>query len=787
PGPPGAYPDLDPTSDDFCKLAIDLGTAGSVVVAPDGSVLVAASGALRVDRFNPPFPTSPDAAGGCGAVDPQGSPLVDASITNRAPGATPFRETNVLAPGGGMLTPSGLALSPQGTLYAASVLTGAINEYDLSTGALLRTLVEAPNPLSLPTPYGSPQGIAVGPDGTLYYADLNLVGTLSDPSTIGPGPNGKVWRVRFDGNGDPMTPEMVRDGLGFPDGVALFPGNLQQSEWLTFAGSAARKFDNPAESVITEGNVDQLAIRWQIPVTKVITGSPTVAAIDLPGEGLRQVVFFQSWDLAIYAARLSDGSVIWRVETDDQPGASFPSTASVHVAKLANRDTVLVGQGHNFFALDATTGAEVWRFTAGTGCGYDDGGPPGLCGFAGERNQIESSAIVANGLVFFGMDVNDVATGKGGFYALDALDGRMRWFFDLESGMTCRPDPGDEIRKYDGYHSEAQLGLPAGFFATRAGCNHPRSANGCSNVWSSPAADEGRGALFVASSNCDMPIDPMSGDPFPMPPFDEAIFSLDFAGNVRWVWRPREFDNDDLAFGAAPNLFQITVDVAAVPTLVDVVGIGGKDGTYYVLDRDGVNRVTGERWDDDPASHLPAALPYWETNVVDGGDIGGILSTAAVDEANHRIHFSTAPGESGVNSPPATPQLPTVHTLDMDDGSVLWQNAGEMPPLASFSSVSHIPGVVVAGTSLGAKLRSYADDAGTKLGEFDLANFGIGSTPVFVDGTVLVGAGIGTRTTTGSGISDVVANFPSDLTALCVPGTSGCSACDDGEDNDGDG
>ena len=34
---------------------------------------------------------------------------------------------------------------------------------------------------------GSPQGLAVGDDGTLYYADLNLIGTF--PS-VSPGPNG---------------------------------------------------------------------------------------------------------------------------------------------------------------------------------------------------------------------------------------------------------------------------------------------------------------------------------------------------------------------------------------------------------------------------------------------------------------------------------------------------------------------------------------------------------------------------------------------------------------------
>lgn len=787
PGPPGAYPGQNPISSNFCKLAIDIGTAGSVLVDPSGRVLVAASGALRVLRFNPPFPTSPDAAGGCGATDPQGSPMVDASITERAAGETPYREDSLLGPGGNMLTPSGLALSPQGTLYAGSVLTGVIDEYDLETGAFLRQLIDVQPPLVLPTPYGNPQGITVGEDGTVYYADLSLVGSLSDPTGLGPGPNGKVWRVRFDEQGDPLEPEMVRDGLSFPDGVALFPGDLQRREWLTFAGGPSRRFDNPNESVITGGNVDELAVRWQIPVDKVITGSPSVAAVDLPGEGLTSLVFFQSWDLSIYAARVSDGSLVWRFETEDQPGAAFPSTASVHVQKLANRDRVFIGQGHNLYSLDAATGEEIWRFTAGTGCGYDDGGPPGLCGFDGERNQIESSAIVADGKVFFGMDVNDVATGKGGFFAVDALDGRLVWFFDLESGMTCRPDTGDEIRRYDGYHSEAELGLPAGFFATRAGCNHPRSANGCGNVWSSPAWDPARDALFFASSNCDTPIDGASGDPEPMPPFDESIVSLDLDGNVRWAWRPREFDNDDLAFGGAPNLFRIEVTIDSVATLVDAVGVGSKDGTYYVLDRDGVNRVSGAAWDDDPATHLPAGLPYWATKVVAGGSIGGILSTAAVDEANGRIHFSTAPGESGVNSPPAVPQVPTVHALDMDTGAVLWQNAGETPPLASFSSMSRIPGVVFAGSSVGARLRAYFVGTGFKLAELDLENFGLASTPVVVDGTLFVGGGIGTRTVTGSGISDVVASFPSALTALCVPGTSGCAACNDGDDNDGDG
>ena len=99
-----------------------------------------------------------------------------------------------------------------------------------------------------------------------------------------------------------------------------------------------------------------------------------------------------------------------------------------------------------------------------------------------------------------------------------------------------------------------------------------------------------------------------------MPPYDEAIFALALDGTPAWRWRPREVDNLDYDFGAVPNLF--TIDVDGTPR--DVVGVGGKDGTYYVIDRDGVNARSGVSWDDPD----PAGLPYWATNVVPGGDAG---------------------------------------------------------------------------------------------------------------------------------------------------------------------
>jgi cysteine-rich repeat protein len=776
PGAPTPYPN-NSTSDNFCKIAVDIGTAGQPVIDGDGRIYVTSSGGLSVLRFSPPFPTGPDASGGCGAVDAKGSPLADA--VNREV---------FLAPQG-LSTYSGIALAPNGNLYIATNLTGTISEYDLD-GNLVRKILD-PGPFTgLPITTGNPQSLAVDPQGTIYYADLNLQGTLPN---VGTGPNGKVWRITFDENNTPNAPEIVREGLGFPDGVAVVEGNLEPlTEWRTYAGDYSRRFYNGDEQVITNENVHLLEQAWRFPTDAIITGSPSVAAVDIPGEGPTQVVYFQSWDFSIHAVRMIDGRALWRFQADEQPGASFPSSASVDISEVNGRDTVYVGTGEIMYALDAVTGEELWRFTAGTGCKDDLGNPPGLCGFLGERNQIETTVALVDGQVFFAMDINDYETGKGGFYSVDAVTGTLNWYFDLETGATCTPLPGDAIRQFDGYHSEAQLDLPAGFLASRPGCGFDRAVTGCGNVWSSPAIDATRGLIYFASSNCDTDNNPATPRPGPtMPAYDEAIVALDFNGYPAWRWRPREVDNDDLAFGAAPNLF--TIEQGGESR--EVLGVGNKDGTYYVLDRDGENEINGVAWDDAD----PSTLPYWRTNVVPGGDIGGIIATAAADEDRRRIYFSTAPGDNSDNAV-FNPQRPVMHALNMDTGEVAWNNAADTSAFASFSPTSAIPGVVFTGQVPFAFLRGFntEEDDGSQILSYNLDNAALASAPVVIDGLLLVGSGSGTRTQTGSGPSDITAGTPSPLTALCVPGTPLCNICqngtvdpaeqcDDGNDVDGDG
>ena len=757
PGAPGTYPNGE-RSTNYCKLATDLGTAGAVAIDDLGRVYVAESSGLRITRFSPPFPTGPDAAGGCGGVDATGAPV-----------ATAVQREVFTTASDNMLTFSGLAFAPNGNLYAASVLTGRIAEYDLD-GNLVRFLLEPTETLP-PIPSGNPQALAVGNDGSVYYADLDLVGTLPN---VGPGPDGTVRRIRMDAHGDPLPPTTVLAGRDFPDGVALFDGDLGQPdpdpyEWPTLAGGDERQFFNPDEHAITPENAADLIERWRFPTGAVVTASPSVATVDIIGRGPTRTVFASSWDRHVYAIDWATGQELWRFEWEDQPGASFPGAGSVTIEQIDGVPIAFFGAGEKVYALDARSGALLWQFAAGTGCRSMTGIFPGLCGFSGERNQVESTPIVVGGTVYVGMDVNDVPLGKGGFYALDARDGTMTWFFDPESGSVCRPDPNDEVRRYDGYHSEPELGLPVGFLSTRSGCGHPRTRYGCGNVWSSASHDDKRGLLFFATSNCDTDADPGTPVPAPpMPPYDEAIVALHLDGTPAWRWRPREVDPDDLAFGGAPNLFSIEVTPGQTR---DVVGVGNKDGTYYVVDREGTNVRDDVLWDDPDAS----GLPYWSTKVVPGGDIGGVIQTASVDEGNRRVLFSTAPGFDVVAA-----QRPTVHALDMDTGAVLWQNTetGIIDGDASYGPTSATPDVVAVGSVITPHLRLYDAADGTLLVDRNIGEpgsfSGISSGATFLDGTLVVGTGIGSRTSTGSSPGDFAANTPSAVVALCAPGTPGC-------------
>lgn len=208
------FPPFDRPADEqhYCKLDVAIATAGSIWVDSQDRIYVASArggdvpGGGRVFRYNPPFPTSDDANGNCSSQDSTGAPLAD-SVDKET-----FIEANTVT-----ITPSSIVQTPTGTFYVSSVFNGVIAEYS-EDGELIRDDILQPAEEGLP-PYatGTPYGIGLASDGTLYYADIGVV-LAPNP---GPGrDNGSVRRIRFE-NGSPLPPEKLDDRLNFPDGIGI--------------------------------------------------------------------------------------------------------------------------------------------------------------------------------------------------------------------------------------------------------------------------------------------------------------------------------------------------------------------------------------------------------------------------------------------------------------------------------------------------------------------------------------------------------------------------------------
>jgi hypothetical protein len=144
-----------------------------------------------------------------------------------------------------------------------------------------------------------------------------------------------------------------------------------------------------------------------------------------------------------------------------------------------------------------------------------------------------------------------------------------------------------------------------------------------------------------------------------------------------------------------------------------------------------------------------------------------------VDEVGKRIYLNTAPGFN-----PISPQQPTVHALDLDDGSIVWQNTAEGPNAdAAFSPTGGSPGYVFVGNIFPpGRLRVYDSATGDKVVERSMAGQGVASGPTVIDGNIIVGGGIGERSASTGNPAHITSFLSHAIVAFCPVATDGCPA-----------
>jgi polyvinyl alcohol dehydrogenase (cytochrome) len=428
------------------------------------------------------------------------------------------------------------------------------------------------------------------------------------------------------------------------------------------------RFQDSASAGLTAAEVPRLKVKWAFgfPGDQSANAQPTIA-------GGR--VFVGSAGGKVYSLSAATGCVYWYFDA----GSSVRSAIDIHHTGASY--TAFFGDARAFvYAVDAASGKQLWKTKV-------DNFP-----VAG----ITSSPVVYNGRVYIGVRSGEEAAGaspdyeccrfRGSVVALDAATGRVVW------KTYTIPDPPRPTRKNK---SGTQLWGPSG-----------------APVWSSPAIDEKRHAIYVTT-----------GDNYSEPTtrLSDAFVAMDLdTGKILWSRQMTESD----AYTAACRLLDKTncpavngpdFDFGSSPILVNLPNgkralvAGQKSGIVHAIDPDQQGEV------------------LWQVRVGKGGTMGGVQWGSAVDGANIYVAVSDI-GRIMLKYSTQTDADPKqgggMFALRLSDGQRVWYTppavCGTRPRCspAQSAAVTAIPGVAFSG-SVDGHLRAYSSADGKVIWDFD--------------------------------------------------------------------
>jgi sugar lactone lactonase YvrE len=338
-----------------------------------------------------------------------GGPSRDAEILASAT-AAPGYEIVELVRGSWLRGANGTYVGPDGHLYVASTLSGAIVAFDVDSGDVVHRFGPADGVLN-------PNDVTFGPDGSMYWTDLFVgeVGRRAPDGTVtkqfvGPGVNpitfsddGRLFVSRcFFGDGlyelDPeltLPPRTIVEAdeqnplpLGWLNGIDFGPdgrlvGALQakgmfisidvdsceepSDPWSDCdVRLLASGFPMPTTARFDAQGVLHVVDMWagEVSTLDLATGEPTLVAG--PGQGLHDLAFDATGRL--FVTNADDGSVIevlpgGAVRLVKQGGLTAPAGV-IALERPGGGTSVFVGDNHRLWEFDAASGA-LLGFTRG--------------------------------------------------------------------------------------------------------------------------------------------------------------------------------------------------------------------------------------------------------------------------------------------------------------------------------------------------------------------------------------------------------------------------------------
>jgi len=435
--------------------------------------------------------------------------------------------------------------------------------------------------------------------------------------------------------------------------------------------TANTRYQEGAMAGLTSADVPRLKLKWAF-------GFPGELSADAQPTIVGGRVFVGTQSGTVYALSAATGCVHWSFQ------ASAAVRAAVSIAQVETstgpRLAAFIGdRSANVYAVDAATGTLLWQRKV-------DEFP---------YARVTGSPVVHNGRLYVGVASGEETAGavadyeccrfRGSLVALNAATGQPVW--KTYTLPEARPTTRNKVG--------TQLWGPSG-----------------APIWTAPAVDVQRNALYVTTGNN------YSG---PATDTSDAFVAFDMeSGKILWsrqmtaadAWNTscRLPDQINCSERDAPDF-----DFASPPILVTLPSgrralvAGQKSGVVHALDPDRQGEL------------------LWQERVGKGGINGGVQWGSAADQSNVYVALSDI-GRIVVPNSQATVPDPAVgggmFALRLEDGQRVWNtpapkcdNRPRCSPAQS-AAVSAMPGVVFSG-SVDGHLRAYSTTTGAIVWDVD--------------------------------------------------------------------
>lgn len=438
----------------------------------------------------------------------------------------------------------------------------------------------------------------------------------------------------------------------------------QVPAWNRWGGDLRNsRFRTADQTDITADNVGDLKLKWAF-------GFPNAVRARSQPAVTHEAIFTGSQDGTVYALDTETGCIWW----------TYFSEAEVRVAPSIDTDAAGLPErlyftdfNANVYAIDARTGAEIWKISVRDHPVTTLTGSPTL-----HEDTLYVPMSSTEVVSAFNPDY-ECCTFRGGIVALDTRTGERKWVFHTV------PEPQPTRINDAGTQMYGPSGAP---------------------VWSVPTVDEKRGLLYFGSGeNYTAPTNELS----------DAIIALDLESGAL-VWANQTIAGDawngacgstqsncpedrgpDFDFGAPPLL-------TTLPNGKDIILAGQKSGMVFGMDPDNAGET------------------LWSVRAGMGGYNGGIHWGMSSNGETLYVGVADTPGHHQTVGPPRH----GVHAYDAETGEPIWSRIEDKLcderrvrcfPAAS-SPVTATEDLIFAG-ALDGVMRIYSARSGDLLWSFD--------------------------------------------------------------------